>query len=153
MARHALAGQSPPDSLIIDVEALLAAYYEQTPDPGTAAHRVSFGTSGHRGSAFDSTFNEAHIIAIADAVRRYRAGQGIDGPLFLGIGPSKRRALRKDLGALGAEARKELQRIAEIEVEGKGLSVLAGELQMETSGFRLPPVTDLEAPTKVPDPV
>ncbi|MBT8338015.1 MAG: alpha-D-glucose phosphate-specific phosphoglucomutase, partial [Gemmatimonadetes bacterium] len=85
MARHPLAGQSPPDSLIIDVDALIAAYYDRAPDPGYAAQRVSFGTSGHRGSALDTTFNETHIVAIADAVRRYRAAQGIDGPLFLGI--------------------------------------------------------------------
>jgi phosphoglucomutase len=85
MARHALAGQSPPDSLIIDVDALIAAYHDRRPDPAVPAQRVSFGTSGHRGSAFDTTFNEAHIVAVAEAVRRYRVSQRIDGPLFLGI--------------------------------------------------------------------
>jgi phosphoglucomutase len=85
MPRHSLAGQSPPDELIIDVDALIAAYYNRRPDPSNPSHRVSFGTSGHRGSAFDTTFNEAHIIAVAEAVRRYRVSQGIDGPLYLGI--------------------------------------------------------------------
>ncbi len=85
MARPPLAGKSPPDSLIVDIAALIGAYYDLSPDPSVPAQRVSFGTSGHRGSAFDTTFNEAHIIAVAEAVRRYRKGQGIDGPLFLGI--------------------------------------------------------------------
>ena len=85
MARHPLAGKSPPDSLIVDIPALIGAYYELSPDPSEPGQRVAFGTSGHRGSAFDTTFNEDHIIAVAEAVRRYRAGRGIDGPLFLGI--------------------------------------------------------------------
>jgi phosphoglucomutase len=85
MARHPLAGSPPPDSLIVDVDALVAAYSEVAPDPDVPGQRVSFGTSGHRGSAFDATFNEDHIVAVAEAVRRYRADRGIDGPLFLGI--------------------------------------------------------------------
>lgn len=85
MARHPLAGKNPPDSLIVDIDALIAAYYDRSPDPSVPGERVSFGTSGHRGSAFDTTFNEAHILAIAEATRRYRAAQGIDGPLFLGL--------------------------------------------------------------------
>jgi phosphoglucomutase len=85
MPRHPLAGQSPTDDLIIDVDALIGAYYDQRPDPFNPSQRVSFGTSGHRGSALDATFNEAHIIAVAEAVRRYRVSQGIDGPLYLGI--------------------------------------------------------------------
>jgi phosphoglucomutase len=85
MARHPLAGQPPPESLIIDVDALVGAYHDRVPDPSEPSQRVSFGTSGHRGSAFDTTFNEAHIVAVAEAVRRYRASEGIDGPLFLGI--------------------------------------------------------------------
>lgn len=85
MARHPLAGQSPPESILVDIDGLIDAYYERSPDPSVPGHRVSFGTSGHRGSALDTTFNENHIVAIAEAVRRYRAGAGIDGPLFLGI--------------------------------------------------------------------
>lgn len=85
MARHALAGQAPPESMLVDVGTLVDAYYSRIPDPGDPGQRVSFGTSGHRGSALDSTFNEHHIIAVVEAVRRYRAGAGIDGPLFLGI--------------------------------------------------------------------
>ena len=70
---------------IASADALLAAYHDERPDPTDPTQRVAFGTSGHRGSAFDTTFNEAHIIAVAEAVRRYRASQRIDGPLFLGI--------------------------------------------------------------------
>ena len=55
------------------------------PDPAVPAERVSFGTSGHRGSSFDRTFNEAHVLAISEAICRYRRKEGIDGPLYLGI--------------------------------------------------------------------
>src|SRR5215218_10341435 len=72
-----------PDSLI-DVDALVAAYHDRRPDPSEDTQRVSFGTSGHRGTATACTFNEAHVLAIAEAVRRHRDEQGIDGPLFLG---------------------------------------------------------------------
>lgn len=85
LPRHPLAGQTPPDELIIDVPSLIAAYYDQRPDPTEPGQRVSFGTSGHRGSAFDTTFNEDHIVAVAEAVRRYRVQAGVDGPLYLGI--------------------------------------------------------------------
>jgi phosphoglucomutase len=61
-----------------------SAYYEREPDPSVDAQRVSFGTSGHRGRSLDHTFNEAHVIAVSEAVCRYRSSQGIDGPLFLG---------------------------------------------------------------------
>ena len=60
------------------------AYYDTTPDPGDPAQRVAFGTSGHRGSAFRGAFNEAHILAITEAICRYRATRGYTGPLFLG---------------------------------------------------------------------
>jgi phosphoglucomutase len=80
-----LAGHSPPPSMLLDVARLVTAYYSDIPDPSVAAQRVSFGTSGHRGSAFDIAFNEWHIMAIAEAICRYRQAQGIDGPLFLGI--------------------------------------------------------------------
>ncbi|RHW24741.1 alpha-D-glucose phosphate-specific phosphoglucomutase [Nocardioides immobilis] len=72
-----------PDDLI-DVAKLVTAYYEEHPDPGLAEQRVSFGTSGHRGSAFNVAFNEDHILAISQAICEYRALQGIGGPLFLG---------------------------------------------------------------------
>jgi phosphoglucomutase len=69
---------------MVDVAKLVTAYYAVHPDPGDAAQRVSFGTSGHRGSAFTATFNEDHILATTQAICEYRASQGIDGPLFLG---------------------------------------------------------------------
>jgi len=68
----------------VDVAKLVTAYYVLHPDPGDAAQRVSFGTSGHRGSALTATFNEDHIVAATQAICEYRAGQGIDGPLYLG---------------------------------------------------------------------
>src|SRR5581483_9768818 len=70
-----------------DVAKLVTAYYAVHPDPGEASQRVSFGTSGHRGSAFTATFNEDHILATTQAICEYRAGQGIDGPLYLGADP------------------------------------------------------------------
>ena len=84
MTAHATAGQSPPPATLIDVAAVQAAYYSHRPDPAESAQRVAFGTSGHRGSALDSSFNEAHILAITQALCEYRAESGIDGPLFLG---------------------------------------------------------------------
>jgi len=80
-----LAGQPPTASMLIDVAKLVAAYFLERPDPTVAAQRVAFGTSGHRGCAFDVSFNEWHVLAITQAICDYRKGQGIDGPLFLGI--------------------------------------------------------------------
>ena len=86
-------------SQLLDVPKLIEAYYARRPDPSIPAQRVSFGTSGHRGSAFTSSFNEWHVLAISQAICRYRSQQGIDGPLFLGIdthavsGPAMRSAL------------------------------------------------------------
>ena len=80
-----LAGKAAPTSLLVDVPKLVTAYYTEVPDPSVPAQRVAFGTSGHRGSAFDISFNEGHVLAIAQAICRYRKGRGIDGPLFLGI--------------------------------------------------------------------
>ena len=71
--------------LLVNVPRLVTAYYSLTPDPDVAAQRVAFGTSGHRGSAFASAFNEAHILAIAQAVCLHRQRAGVDGPLFLGM--------------------------------------------------------------------
>ena len=82
---HALAGQSVPPSSLIDVGKLVDAYYADVPDPSVPAERVAFGTSGHRGSAFDRSFNEWHVLAITQAICRYRQAHGINGPLFLGI--------------------------------------------------------------------
>ncbi|MCH2162899.1 MAG: hypothetical protein MK085_13650, partial [Phycisphaerales bacterium] len=76
-------GHPTPDQLI-DVDALQAAFLDTRPDPAEAAQRVVFGTSGHRGSAFDHTFNEDHILAITQAIVEYRAVQGIDGPILVG---------------------------------------------------------------------
>ncbi len=80
-----LAGRPADASLLVDVAKLVTAYYTGQPDPSVAAERVAFGTSGHRGSSFDNAFNEAHILAITQAICLYRRAQGIDGPLFLGI--------------------------------------------------------------------
>ncbi|MGY0556957.1 MULTISPECIES: phosphoglucomutase (alpha-D-glucose-1,6-bisphosphate-dependent) [unclassified Lysobacter] len=70
---------------LVDIGKLVDAYYQVKPDPGTAAQRVSFGTSGHRGSSLDGSFNEDHILAITQAICAYRVGQKIDGPLYIGI--------------------------------------------------------------------
>lgn len=90
-----LAGKPAPDSILVDVAALLDAYADLQPDPAVAAQRVAFGTSGHRGSSFERSFNEWHVLAISQAICEYRASHGIDGPLFLGI----------DTHALSAPAR------------------------------------------------
>ena len=80
-----LAGQTAPLSVLVDVDKLVAAYYLQVPDATVTSQRVEFGTSGHRGSAFDSSFNEWHVLAITQAICHYRKAKGIGGPLFLGI--------------------------------------------------------------------
>ena len=79
-----LAGQPAAASALVDVAALVSAYSDQRPEPSVPGQRVVFGTSGHRGSSFDSTFNEWHICAIAQAICEYRAAHQIDGPLFAG---------------------------------------------------------------------
>ena len=79
-----LAGKPAPRSLLVDIPKLISAYYTTTPDPENAAQRVAFGTSGHRGSSLDGAFNEAHILAVTQAIVLYRKRAGIDGPLFLG---------------------------------------------------------------------
>ncbi len=80
-----LAGKPADPSLLINVPRLVTAYYTGQPDPSVAAQRVVFGTSGHRGSALDNAFNEAHILAITQAICLYRKHQSIDGPLYIGI--------------------------------------------------------------------
>ncbi len=79
-----LAGKPAPASILVDIPKLLAAYADLKPDPSVAAQRVAFGTSGHRGSSFDRSFNEWHILAISQAICEYRQSKGIDGPLFIG---------------------------------------------------------------------
>src|ERR1700760_269133 len=80
----ALAGQPAAAEDLVNVAKLVTAYYSVHPDPGDVAQRVSFGTSGHRGSAFTATFNEDHILATTQAICEYRVSEGIDGPLYLG---------------------------------------------------------------------
>lgn len=80
-----LAGKPAPDSLLVNVPRLLTSYYCDKPDVNVASEKVAFGTSGHRGSAFNRAFNEDHILAITQAICLYRKEQGIDGPLYLGI--------------------------------------------------------------------
>ena len=80
-----LAGKLAPIESLIDVNQLLTAYYSLQPDPENSLQQVSFGTSGHRGSSLSRTFNEDHILAVSQAVAEYRASQGINGPLFLGM--------------------------------------------------------------------
>src|SRR4051812_15943157 len=80
-----LAGKPAPSSILVDLPKLVTAYYTERPDPAMATQRVAFGTSGHRGSSFDASFNEAHILAITQAICLYRRAEGIAGPLFIGI--------------------------------------------------------------------
>ena len=82
---HSRAGQLPAPSDLANIPRLVSAYYTSRPDVSIAAERVSFGTSGHRGSSLQRAFNEQHILAITQAICLYRAQQRIDGPLFLGI--------------------------------------------------------------------
>jgi phosphoglucomutase len=84
MALHPLAGKPAPSDMLIDVARLEREYYERRPDPNDPRQLVRFGTSGHRGTSFDGTLTEGHILAIAQAVCDYRRGQGIDGPLYMG---------------------------------------------------------------------
>ncbi len=85
MSLHPLAGKPAPPELFVNVPRLIAAYYTEHPDPANPAQRVSFGTSGHRGSSFKNTFTDDHIAAICQAIVEYRAAAGITGPLFLGM--------------------------------------------------------------------
>jgi phosphoglucomutase len=80
-----LAGKPVAPSMLLNVPRLVTAYFTGKPDPGIASQRVAFGTSGHRGSAFDNAFNEAHILAISQAICHHRGRSGITGPLFIGI--------------------------------------------------------------------
>jgi phosphoglucomutase len=84
MSTHPNAGKPAPPEILIDVDKLLAAFYEAKPDPADPNQLVSFGTSGHRGTSSNATFTESHILAIAQAICEYRRSKGITGPLFMG---------------------------------------------------------------------
>src|SRR5436305_2229858 len=96
MTLHPLAGQPVPSGMLIDVARLEREYYERKPDPSDPRQLVRFGTSGHRGTSFDGTLTEGHILAITQAISDYRRSQGIDGPLYMG----------KDTHALSAVAQR-----------------------------------------------
>jgi phosphoglucomutase len=104
------AGQPAPADLLIDPERLVAAYYEQRPDPAVPEQRVAFGTSGHRGTALRATFTEHHVLCITEAVARYRRGQGFRGPVFVGrdthaLSEPAFRTVLEVLAAQGVEVR------------------------------------------------
>ena len=80
-----LAGKPAPAASLVNVPRLITAYYSERPDPAIPSQRVAFGTSGHRGSSFEVGFNEAHVLAISQAICEFRTTQGIDGPLFMGF--------------------------------------------------------------------
>ena len=80
-----LAGHAAPAASLVDIPRLITAYYSERPDPAIAAQQVAFGTSGHRGSSFDSSFNEFHVLSISQAICEYRRRQNINGPLFMGF--------------------------------------------------------------------
>jgi phosphoglucomutase len=80
-----LAGQAAPAASLVDIPRLITAYYSERPDPAIAAQQVAFGTSGHRGSSFESSFNEFHVLSISQAICEYRRLQNINGPLFIGF--------------------------------------------------------------------
>ncbi len=85
MSLSPLAGKPAPESILANIPRLMTAYYALEPDSAVAGQRVAFGTSGHRGTSMESSFNEEHILAITQAICLYRQQNGIDGPLFLGI--------------------------------------------------------------------
>ena len=85
MKTSPLAGKPAQPTMLVNVPRLITAYYSNMPDTAVPGQRVAFGTSGHRGSAFENSFNEWHVLAISQAICDYRKRQGIDGPLFLGI--------------------------------------------------------------------
>ena len=96
MEISALAGKPAPRNMLVDLALLEGEYYTRRPDVGDPNQLVSFGTSGHRGSSLRGTFNEAHILAITQAICDYRKSQGTDGPLYMG----------KDTHALSAPAQR-----------------------------------------------
>ena len=101
MSAHPNAGKPVAPEDLTDIAQLVSCYYEGRPDVGNPDQRVSFGTSGHRGSSLNTSFNEAHILAITEAICEYRQEKGITGPLFMG----------KDTHALSAPAEKSALRV------------------------------------------
>lgn len=85
MSTHELAGKPAPLEMLVNIPRLVSAYYTHKPNPDNPGERISFGTSGHRGSSFDNAFNENHIVAVSQALCDYRQGEGTNGPLFLGM--------------------------------------------------------------------
>ncbi|MDB6090706.1 MAG: phosphoglucomutase, alpha-D-glucose phosphate-specific, partial [Gammaproteobacteria bacterium] len=85
MKVNPLAGKPAQPAILVNVPRLITAYYNEVPDPAIPGQRIAFGTSGHRGSAFDRSFNEAHILAVTQAICEYRKQHATDGPLFLGM--------------------------------------------------------------------
>ena len=85
MSIHPLAGKPAPLESLTNIPRLISAYYTQHPEPGNPAQAVAFGTSGHRGSSLDGSFNDDHVAAISQAIYEYRRGEGITGPLFMGM--------------------------------------------------------------------
>ena len=113
MTTSPLAGKPAQPATLVNVPRLITAYYSDTPDPALPAQRVAFGTSGHRGSSLEASFNEWHVLAISQAICDYRQQQGIGGPLFLGI----------DTHALSEPAR-----VSTLEVlAANGVNVMLGE--------------------------
>ena len=114
MAHHPRAGQPAQPDQLVALDALEQAYCQQIPDPSDSQQRVSFGTSGHRGSSLKRTFNEAHILAITQAICEYRAKMGTTGPLYMGkdthalSAPAQRSALEV-LAANGVQVRLDQQ--------------------------------------------
>lgn len=85
MSVHELAGKKAPPDMLVNIPRLVSAYYTQKPDPNEPSQEVAFGTSGHRGTSLEGTFNEDHIAAVAQAVSEYRAREGYTGPLYMGM--------------------------------------------------------------------
>ncbi|MFB2877932.1 phosphoglucomutase (alpha-D-glucose-1,6-bisphosphate-dependent) [Floridanema aerugineum] len=112
---NSLAGKPAPDDILIDVAKLLDEYYTVHPDPANPLQKVSFGTSGHRGSSSNGTFNEDHILAVSQAVVEYRQSQGINGPLYMGM----------DTHALSAPAQKTALEV--LAAHGVEVYIAAGE--------------------------
>ena len=84
MALSPLAGKPAPKAMLVDLPRLERDYFERRPDPDDPAQQVSFGTSGHRGTSLRGSFNEAHVLAITQAICEFRKSQGVDGPLYVG---------------------------------------------------------------------
>lgn len=115
MALHPLAGKPAPPEMLVNLPRLVSAYYAVHPDPGEAAQQVSFGTSGHRGTSTQASFNEDHVLAICQAIVEYRRQRGIDGPLFVG----------KDTHALSTPA--EISAVEVFAANGVEVRISAGE--------------------------